>query len=80
MYHSHARRPQTWDSGAECCARRYLQNQARGGEGSFTSECAFDRERCDAHQLVACSMPKAYTFFELHVPFLACENGPVMYH
>jgi hypothetical protein len=36
-------------------------------------------ERCDAHQLVACSMSNAYTFCEQYVPFQACENGPGMY-
>ena len=51
-----------------------------GGGGLISQECGFDRERCDAHQLVACSMPNAYTFFELPVPFLACEHGPGMYH
>ena len=38
---------------------------------------AFDRERCDAHQLVACSMPNAYTFFEQHVPSKPANMAPV---
>ena len=38
---------------------------------------AFDRERCDAHQLVACSMPNAYTFFEQHVPSKPAKMAPV---
>jgi hypothetical protein len=51
------------------------------GGGLISQECGFDRERCDAHQLVACkslcSMPIAYTFFEPHVPSKPANMAPV---
>ena len=48
-----------------------------GGGALISRECGFDRERCDAHQLVACSMPNAYTFFEQHVPSKPANMAPV---
>ena len=48
-----------------------------GGQGSYLGEPGFDRERCDAHQLVACSMPNAYMFFEQHVPSKPANMAPV---